>query len=60
MVLIMLVLTKLKEVINKPALKMLARCGDASMSSDEMMSVATKALVGIATVTHSNSTDLIT
>jgi hydroxymethylpyrimidine pyrophosphatase-like HAD family hydrolase len=27
------------------------------MSSDEMMSAATKALVGIATVTHSNSTD---
>jgi hydroxymethylpyrimidine pyrophosphatase-like HAD family hydrolase len=48
---------KIEEVINKPALKMLARCGDASMSSDEMMSVATKALVGIATVTHSNSTD---
>lgn len=48
---------KIEEVIDKPALKMLARCGDASMSSDEMMSVATKALVGIATVTHSNSTD---
>ena len=48
---------KIEEVINKPALKMLARCGDASMSSDEMMSVATKALAGIATVTHSNSTD---
>ena len=48
---------KIEEVINKPALKMLARCGDASMSSDEMMSAATKALVGIATVTHSNSTD---
>lgn len=48
---------KIEEVINKPALKMLARCTDASMSSDKMMSVATKALVGIATVTHSNSTD---
>ena len=48
---------KIEEVIDKPALKMLARCGDASMSSDEMMSAATKALVGIATVTHSNSTD---
>jgi Cof subfamily protein (haloacid dehalogenase superfamily) len=48
---------KIEELINQPALKMLVRCVDGEFSSDEMLSLASKALAGIATVTHSNSTD---
>jgi hydroxymethylpyrimidine pyrophosphatase-like HAD family hydrolase len=48
---------KIEEVITAPALKMLARCSDGEFSSDEMLALASKALAGIATVTHSNSTD---
>ena len=47
----------IEEVITVPALKMLARCSDGEFSSDEMLALASKALEGIATVTHSNSTD---
>ena len=47
----------IEEVITAPALKMLARCSDGEFSSDEMLALASKALEGIATVTHSNSTD---
>jgi len=47
----------IEEVITAPALKMLARCSDGEFSSDEMLALASKALLGIATVTHSNSTD---
>ncbi|MGI9171437.1 MAG: HAD family hydrolase [Candidatus Nanopelagicus sp.] len=47
----------IEEVITAPALKMLARCSDGEFSSDEMLVLASKALEGIATVTHSNSTD---
>ena len=36
---------------------MLARCVNGEFSSDEMLELATHALAGIATVTHSNSTD---
>ncbi len=46
----------IEEVITAPALKMLARCSDGEFSSDEMLALASKALEGIATVTHSNST----
>ena len=48
---------KIEEAITAPALKMLARCSDGEFSSDEMLALASKALEGIATVTHSNSTD---
>ena len=48
---------KIEEAITAPALKMLARCSDGEFSSDEMLALASKALTGIATVTHSNSTD---
>jgi Cof subfamily protein (haloacid dehalogenase superfamily) len=48
---------QIEEVITAPALKMLARCSDGEFSSDEMLELASKALEGIATVTHSNSTD---
>ena len=48
---------KIEEVITKPALKMLARCTNGEYSSDEMLEIASKALVGVATATHSNPTD---
>jgi Cof subfamily protein (haloacid dehalogenase superfamily) len=48
---------KIEEVITAPALKMLARCVDGEFSSDEMLALAGNALTGVATVTHSNSTD---
>jgi len=48
---------KIEETITAPSLKMLARCSDGEFSSDEMLALASKALTGIATVTHSNLTD---
>ncbi len=48
---------KIEELISKPALKMLARCAHGEFTSDQMLALASEALVGIATVTHSNSTD---
>jgi Cof subfamily protein (haloacid dehalogenase superfamily) len=48
---------RIEEAMNKPALKMLARCVGGEYSSDEMLKIASKELIGIATVTHSNSTD---
>ncbi len=48
---------KIEEAITAPALKMLARCVNGEFSSDEMLAIATKELDGIASVTHSNSTD---
>ena len=48
---------KIEEIIIAPALKILARCQNGEYSSDQMLGIATKELSGIATVTHSNSTD---
>ena len=48
---------EIEEVITTPALKILARCQNSEFSSDEMLVLASKELAGIATVTHSNSTD---
>jgi Cof subfamily protein (haloacid dehalogenase superfamily) len=48
---------KIEEVIIAPALKILARCVDGEFSSDEMLAIASKELDGVASVTHSNSTD---
>ena len=48
---------EIEEVITAPALKILARCQNGEFSSDEMLVLANKELNGIATVTHSNSTD---
>ena len=48
---------KIEEAVTKPALKLLARCINGEYTSDEMLMLASKALDGIATVTHSNSTD---
>ena len=48
---------QIEEILTKPSLKMLARCVDGKYSSDEMLEIASKALVGVATATHSNPTD---
>lgn len=47
----------IKEVITTPAAKILARCSQQDLTSDEMLEIATKELAGIATVTHSNALD---
>ena len=48
---------KIEEAMKLPALKILARCSSGELSSDQMLELAHNALTGIATVTHSNSTD---
>lgn len=45
------------EVIDSPATKMLARCSDQELTSDEMLEIAKRELDGVATVTHSNPHD---
>jgi hypothetical protein len=47
----------IEEVMLQPALKLLARCSEQDLSSDEMLHIALQELDGIATVTHSNSHD---
>ena len=47
----------IEEVIQSPALKMLARCSHQNLSSDEMLEIATRELKGLVTVTHSNPGD---
>lgn len=47
----------IEEVMLAPALKLLARCSEQELSSDEMLHIALQELEGIATVTHSNSHD---
>lgn len=47
----------IEEVMLQPALKLLARCSEQDLSSDEMLRIALHELDGIATVTHSNSHD---
>jgi Cof subfamily protein (haloacid dehalogenase superfamily) len=48
---------KIEEVITSPALKMLARCSQQELSSDEMLGIAEVELDGLVTVTHSNPAD---
>ena len=48
---------KIEEIITAPSLKMLAKCSDGEFTSDQMLEIATKVLDGVATPTHSNSTD---
>jgi hydroxymethylpyrimidine pyrophosphatase-like HAD family hydrolase len=48
---------KIEEIITTPSLKMLAKCSDGEFTSDQMLEIATKVLDGVATPTHSNSTD---
>ncbi len=47
----------IEDVIKSPALKMLARCSQQELSSDEMLDIATVELEGLVTVTHSNPHD---
>jgi Cof subfamily protein (haloacid dehalogenase superfamily) len=47
----------IEEVIKAPALKLLARCSQQNLSSDEMLEIATRELDGLVTVTHSNPLD---
>ena len=48
---------KIEEIITSPALKLLARCSQQELSSDEMLAIAKIELEGIVTVTHSNPSD---
>jgi Cof subfamily protein (haloacid dehalogenase superfamily) len=45
------------EIMGSPALKILARCSDQELTSDEMLEIARKELADIASVTHSNPHD---
>lgn len=47
----------IEEIMTTPAFKLLARCSQQELSSDEMLEIAHRALNGIVTVTHSNSHD---
>ena len=47
----------IEEVIKSPALKLLARCSQQELSSDEMLEIALRELDGLVTVTHSNPHD---
>jgi len=47
----------IEDVLKSPALKMLARCSQQNLSSDEMLEIATRELDGLVTVTHSNPLD---
>ena len=44
----------IEEAIKAPAMKMLARCSQQNLTSDEMLDIASRVLDGIVTVTHSN------
>ncbi len=48
---------KIEEAIKSPVFKMLARCSNGELSSDEMLEIALHALDSLATVTHSNAND---
>jgi Cof subfamily protein (haloacid dehalogenase superfamily) len=49
--------TKIEDVINHPALKILGRCSNHEFTSDEMVEVAHRELQDLVTVTHSTSRD---
>ena len=48
---------RIEEIITSPSLKMLARCSQQELSSDEMLEIALRELDGLVTVTHSNPSD---
>ena len=48
---------QIEEIITSPALKLLARCSQQELSSDEMLAIARIELEGVVTVTHSNPSD---
>ena len=47
----------IEDVISSPSLKLLARCSQQELSSDEMLAIASVELAGLVTVTHSNPSD---
>ncbi|HEX7404683.1 MAG TPA: HAD family hydrolase [Candidatus Nanopelagicaceae bacterium] len=47
----------IEDLMTMPALKLLARCSEQELSSDEMLAIAHHELDGIVTVTHSNPHD---
>jgi hypothetical protein len=47
----------IEDVMTAPALKILARCSEQELTSDEMLAIAQKELGGLVTVTHSNPHD---
>jgi Cof subfamily protein (haloacid dehalogenase superfamily) len=47
----------IEEVITSPSLKLLARCSQQELTSDEMLAIASTELAGLVTVTHSNPHD---
>jgi Cof subfamily protein (haloacid dehalogenase superfamily) len=47
----------IEEIIQSPALKLLARCSAQNISSDAMLDIAIPVLDGLVTVTHSNPHD---
>ena len=49
--------SKIEDVINRPALKILGRCSNHEFTSDEMVEVAHRELSDLVTVTHSTSRD---
>ncbi len=50
-------ISKIEERMVKPAFKMLARCSNYDMSSDEMLVIAQREAGHLATITHSNPTE---
>ncbi len=48
---------RIETLMTQPAFKILARCSDGDLTSDEMLDIALRELDGIATVTHSNGVD---
>lgn len=48
---------RIEEIMTAPAVKLLARCSEQQLNSDEMLAIAIHELDGIATVTHSNPHD---
>ena len=48
---------EIEEIIQSPALKLLARCSAQNLSSDVMLDIAIPVLDGLVTVTHSNPHD---
>ena len=48
---------KIEDRMVRPAFKMLARCSDYDMTSDEMLEIAQREAGHLATITHSNPTE---
>jgi Cof subfamily protein (haloacid dehalogenase superfamily) len=48
---------KIESRMTHPAFKMLARCSDYEMSSDEMLEIAIREVGHLATITHSNPSE---